>query len=493
MVLFTKPPKVEIFKENVESYNGKIVVVPILVKDEKPEIPEALSFLDKKYDLQIAQAVESKLFTGKRGEIFEIPRIGKKFVLVGLGDKDLEESARRAGAKVSKQYVDKEESLLLLVSHLDEHIANEFVLGTILGAYKLEAFKSEKKRKLAKIFIDKELKTEELEAVAEGVYLARDVGNSPPNELYPEKLSEHVQNLFNGIENVEVKVFTYEELLEQGFGGIVNVGKGSARKPRLIMIKYKGASDKKPLALVGKTLVFDSGGINLKPSHGMTSMRLDKAGGAAVLGATWIIVKTKQPVNLVTLLPAAINVPGGESYLPSDVIKMWDGTRVEVTNTDAEGRLVLADAIAYAAKELDAEPIIELSTLTGAIVVALGGLIAGLFTRDEELRRIIEESSKKTGEKVWYMPMVDEYKVYLTKSAKVGDIDNAGTRWGGAIYAALFLEKFTHNKKFVHLDIAGPGIGFDAGPAAPEYWPQGLGPGFGARLIYEAVKKLLEK
>ncbi|MCE4609287.1 MAG: leucyl aminopeptidase family protein [Desulfurococcales archaeon] len=489
MVLFTNPPVIA--KKTLEEYTGKVIVVPIMQKDEKPVITETVESLDKKHGLELEKLIETGLLTGKKGETIDVYRGGKRFIVAGLGGKDLEDASRRVFAKIIKQLVEKEKEVYLVLNDLENDSAREAVIGALLGAYKLEHFKKEKKRKLEAIFVDKDLPISEITAIVEGIYLARDVANSPPNELYPEKLSQYVRELFSNIGNVEVEVKTYEQLVEEGFGGIINVGKGSAHKPALIIIRYKGA-DSKPLALVGKTLVFDAGGINLKPSHSITSMRLDKAGGAAVLGATWIIAKTGLPVNLITLLPAAINVPSGESYLPSDVIKMWDGTRVEITNTDAEGRLVLADAIAYAAKKYDADPIIELSTLTGAIVVALGGLIAGLFTRDEELRKLIEQASKKTGEKVWYMPMVDEYKVYMTKNAKVGDIDNAGMRWGGAIYAALFLEKFTHGKRFVHLDIAGPGIGFEAGPAAPEYWPQGLGPGFGARLIFEAVKALIK-
>lgn len=491
MVLYTKPPKVSLTP--LEDYNGKIIVIPFKQeekdKEEKKPILEAYhKTLDEKLGLGLTEILDTGLFKADKGEMLEVPRNGKIYLLLGLGSKDPEESARRAFAKVSKKYLNKEQSIYLILEGLNGTTGFNALLGALLGSYALEEFKSEKKRKLTEIHVDKDVGLDRALIEAEGVYLARDVANAPPNEVYPEKLAEKVEQLFKEDERVTVKVLRYPELVEKGFGGIVNVGKGSVHKPVLIIIEYKGAEGK-PRALVGKTLVFDSGGINIKPSHGMTSMRMDKAGGAAVLGATWITVRLGLPVNLVTLMPAAINVPGGESYLPSDVIKMWDGKRVEITNTDAEGRLVLADAIAYAAKHYDAEPIIELSTLTGAIVIALGPIVAGLFTRDEELKAKVEEASMETGEKVWAMPLVDEYNAYLGKT-QLADTVNAATRWGGAICAALFLHKFTHEKKFVHLDIAGPGIGLEAGPAAPDYWPQGLGPGFGARLVAKVLEKL---
>jgi leucyl aminopeptidase len=215
-------------------------------------------------------------------------------------------------------------------------------------------------------------------------------------------------------------------------------------------------------------------------------MRSDKAGGAAIIGALWAISKLNLGINVVGLIPAVINVPSGESYLPSDIIRMWDGTVVEVTNTDAEGRLIIGDAIAYAAKALGAGEIVDLATLTGAIVVALGPLIAGLFTRDDRLREELLEASRRTGEKLWPMPMEDDYKQWLTRGAMVGDVANAGTRVGGAIYGALFLERFSHGKPYAHIDIAGPGMGYEAGGIAPSYWPdRSLAPGYGVRLLVE--------
>ncbi len=487
MVLFTKPPEVRFYKGEPGEYKG-IIIVPVFSKDEKPELAGVVGELNKRLDLKLEELVDAKTLTGKKGEVIEIIRGSSTVVVAGVGEKPDGETLRRVYAKAVKKYVSKAEELLLSIADLKEkELMKEAVIGALLGSYELEEFKSKKQRKLKTILVDAEIQLDEINAIVEGVYLARDLANAPPNHLYPEKLAEHVRNLFKDT-NVEVEVFNYERLVKEGFGGIVSVGKGSSRKPVLIVLRYKG-SDSKPLALVGKTIVFDSGGINLKPSHGMTSMKHDKAGGAAVIGAIWSIAKAKLPVHVVGLIPAAINVPGGESYLPSDVIKMWDGTMLEIGNTDAEGRVVLSDAVAYASKGIGAEPIITFATLTGAIVAALGSLIAGIFSKHEDLVEKFREASRRSGDKLWPMPMDDDYKSLLQKSAKTGDVGNVATRWGDPIYASFLLEKFSHGKKFAHIDMAGPGIGAEGPITPPDYWPKGA-PGYGARLAYEFVKIL---
>ena len=490
MVLFTRPPEPARLEGALEEYRGYIVA-PVRQSGEKPVINAALESLDRAHGLGLGELFESGRFKAGKGDLAEIMRGKTTVILVGLGEKPDAETVRRAYARAVKKLVNTAEEALLVVSPLEgEELRREALVGGMLAAYALEAFKSEKKRKLTRLLVDAPSMEEEAVAIAEGVYLARDVANAPPNHLYPERLAEHVKKVFEPL-GVKVEVKRFEQLVEEGFGGIVNVGRGSSRKPVLIVLRYE-RGEGKPLALVGKTIVFDSGGINLKPSHSLFSMKHDKAGGAAVLGALYTIAKAGLPINIVGLIPAAINVPSSESYLTSDVIKMWDGTWVEVGNTDAEGRLVLADAIAYAAKGLEAEPIITLATLTGSIVAALGSLIAGLFTKDEELLARIKEASVKSGDKVWHMPLEDDYRSLLAKSAKVGDVSNIAVRWGDAIYAALFLEKFSHGKRFAHIDMAGPGIGPEGPVMPPDYWSKGA-PGYGARLMYELAKLLSQK
>ena len=466
------------------------IIVPVTQVEGKPSIRGILERVNEVSNGVISKASEKGVFRGDRGEVYTIPLEKVIVYLVGVGKEPSEDSYRRALAKAAKTIVDKHEEAIVVLEGVEESIANEALVGFLLGAYKLEYFKSEKKSKLRTVYYDGNLDETYVKAVAEAVYLARDVANAPPNDLYPERLAEKVRELFSSLPNVEVEIFDYDRLIKEGFGGIVNVGKGSKYKPRLVKIHYKGGGRK--IALVGKTLVFDAGGIQVKQAYTMTDMYADKAGGAAVLGILWAAAKLGLPVDLYGLLGVAINTLDGEAYLPSDVIRMWDGTKVDVGHTDAEGRLVIADAIAYSAKELGVDIVIDLATLTGAAVIALGPLVAAIFTRDESLKEVFMEAAEKTGEKLWPLPLVDEYKQLLKKNARLGDISNVGGRWGGAITAALFLENFTHGKKFVHLDIAGPGIGGgEAASIAPEYWPGKHAPGYGVRLVLEALRKII--
>ena len=491
-MLYTKPPKVVVERGDPLGLGYEHVSVLLWQGgDGRPLVKGLARVLDEKTGNSLTRAVEAGAFSASPGEVYTTYYGAKRVDFVGLGrlDKPLEEkleNVRKAGARAIRNSVEKYRGCLMVADQLDRLEATEAVMAGISAAYRLEAFKASGKRKLERIGViaGARLDTDYITAVAEGLYLARDIANAPPNELPPRVLGEKLKSLFQGLDGVEVEVVGYEDLVARGFGGIVSVGKGSEEKPVLIVIRYRG-SDGEPRALVGKTVVFDTGGINLKPSQGIVYMRSDKAGGAAVAGTLWALARMKAKVNIVGLLPAVINAPSGSAYLPSDVVRMWDGTPVEITNTDAEGRLIVADAIAFAAKELGASEIIELSTLTGAIVVALGPLISGLFTRDKGIEERMLKASRITGEKVWPMPMEDAYKVYLTKSASLGEIANSGPRYGGAIYGALFLERFSHGKPFAHLDIAGPGMAYEVGAAQPEHWPPGLAPGYGVRLLVE--------
>lgn len=493
-MLYTQPPALEVYEGDPVTGPFKAIVAPVFQDEEgKPSPKGVVLELEKKTGL-LEASVRTGDFKGEPGEFVKGYLEGKILIFAGVGkesdpeDKRLE-NVRRGFATGVKQVVEKVDSALLLVGGLGDVEAYEASISSMLSSYRLEEFQKDKKRRLERLYVDSsKVPVEEIRVISEGVYLARDIANAPPNHLSPPKLAEALKKVFQGLPNTKLRVLSFEDLVREGFGGIVNVGKGSDEKPRLIIIEYWGREGK-PVALAGKTVVFDTGGINLKPSQGMTLMRADKAGGAAVVGAIYSAAKLGLKASLVGLLPAVINAPGGSSYLPSDVIRMWDGTMVEITNTDAEGRLILADVIALAARKYDATEIIDLATLTGAIVVALGPLVAGLFTSDERLKNSLLKSSARTGEKIYPMPMVEEYKASLTKPAQVGDIVNAAQRYGGAIFGALFLERFSHGKPFAHIDIAGPGIAFEAGYLTPPYWPErNLAPGFGVRLIVDYLK-----
>ncbi|MEB3780865.1 MAG: leucyl aminopeptidase family protein [Desulfurococcales archaeon] len=496
MVLFTRPPRLLLYEGDPLESDYDALLVPVWQDEQDTPVLEGYAGqLDEAIGGLLRSAIEAGGFRASPGEVYKVYSKGKLIVFTGLGKSNVAittklENIRTGFARATRDVVEKRESLLACVGDLgDEVEVREAIIASLLAAYRLETFKSEKKRKLERVGVHGyRVDVDEVIGVVEGVYLARDVANAPPTYLSPPRLAEVVRDLFSGFDNVDVEVFDYERLVREGFGGIVNVGKGSEYKPRLIIIKYNGG-DGEPIAVIGKTIVFDTGGINLKSSERMHGMRADKAGGAAALGIAWATAKLRLKLNLVVMMPAAINAPSGSAYLPSDVIRMWDGTMVEVNNTDAEGRLVLGDALAYAAKALNARELIDLATLTGAIVVALGPLIAGLFTRNKEMENAFLEAAGTSGEKVWPMPMEDAYKVYMTRASPLGDLANSGfVRAAGAIYGALFLERFTHGKPWVHLDIAGPGIGFDTDAVGPDYWPKGLAPGYGVRLILEYLK-----
>lgn len=489
-MIYTVPPSVlKLDGDPLEVDKPKVVIIPVKQREDKPVIEGIVKKLDEASGGLVGKSAETGLFKAKRGELYTFPLNGKIFLLAGVGKGENADDYRRGLAKASKQVVDKHEEVIVDLSGINAEFSDEAMIGFLLGAYVLDYFKSEKKAKLRVVYYHGEVNLDYVKPIVEGVYLARDIANAPPNDLYPERLAEKIKDLFSSLPNVDVEVFNYDRLVKEGFGGIVNVGRGSKHKPVLVKIHYKGGGKK--IALVGKTLVFDAGGIQVKPSHSMTDMYADKAGGAAVAGILWAAAKLGLQIDLYGLLGVAINTLDGESYLPSYVIKMWDGTKVDIGHTDAEGRLVIADAIAYAAKEIGADVIIDLATLTGAAVVALGPLIAALFTRDKQLEDTFRNASEDTGELIWPLPMADVYKPLLTKNARLGDISNVGGRWGGAIYGALFLEKFSHGKKFVHVDIAGPGIGGgEASSIAPEYWPGRHAPGYGVRLVISVLQKL---
>ncbi len=498
VVIYTRPPYIRAPEEDfiLKEVDVDAIVVPVFQdEDETPIIEGAVSDIDDETGGRLREAVELDGFSASVGETLTVFWKWTRIVYVGVGPKNSDnilDNVRNGIAKAVKPLVEKAKTIGLVADDMPDDAKLEAVIAAGLAAYRLEHFKSEKKAKLRTIIV-KGVDYKLANTIVEGVYLARDIANAPPNDLYPAKLAETLKNVFSELRSVTIEVFDYDRLVREGFGGIVSVGKGSTHKPRLIVLRYKN-SDGDKIALVGKTVVFDTGGINLKKGDGLFSMRSDKAGGAAVIGALYILAKLGVKANVTVLIPAVINAIDGGSYLPSDVIKMWDGTTVEIGNTDAEGRLILADAIAYAAKELKAKIVIDAATLTGAIVVALGPVYAGLFTRSDRLAAVIEEASQATGEKLWRMPMPDEYKAYLRRKSPLADIGNVpNVRAAGAIYGALFLEVFAHDSEWAHLDIAGPGIGGEPDDVAPAYWPGSLAPGYGARLLAETVRKLASR
>jgi leucyl aminopeptidase len=291
--------------------------------------------------------------------------------------------------------------------------------------------------------------------IASATNLARDMVNEPANYMTPTRMAEAAKEIASKY-NLEYKVFNQEDMEAMGMGALLGVANGSNQPPKLITLSYKGDEiSEKALGFLGKGITFDSGGISIKASEGMDEMKGDMAGAAAVMTALGAIAQLKPKINVTAVIPATENLPSGSALKPGDVLKSMNGKTIEVISTDAEGRLILADALSYAQK-LGLSPLIDLATLTGACRVALGTFYSGLFSNDQNLADKVLKAAEGTGERMWQMPMPEEYKEQ-NKSA-IADIKNTGNRYGGAITAALFLAEFAANTPWVHIDIAGPAL-----------------------------------
>jgi leucyl aminopeptidase len=289
--------------------------------------------------------------------------------------------------------------------------------------------------------------------VAEATNLARDMGNEPANYMTPSQMAETAKEIANKYD-LEFKAFDQEDMEAMGMGALLGVAKGSNQPPKLITLSYKGDErSEKALGFLGKGITFDSGGISIKPSEGMGEMKDDMAGAAAVMTAIVAIAQLKPKINVTAVIPATENLPSGTAFKPGDILKAMNGKTIEVISTDAEGRLILADALSYAQK-LGLSPLIDLATLTGACRVALGILYSGVFSNDQDLADKVLLAAKRAGEKMWQMPMPEEYKEQI--KSEIADVKNTGNRYGGAITAALFLAEFIDKTPWVHIDIAGP-------------------------------------
>ncbi|RLG86298.1 MAG: leucyl aminopeptidase [Thermoprotei archaeon] len=325
----------------------------------------------------------------------------------------------------------------------------------------------------------------EVEVVAQAYRIARDLANAPASKMNPARFEEEVRKVFSQLP-VDVKVFHREELEKMGMYGIISVGKGSAVPPRLVVLEYRGGEEGSPwYGIVGKGVCFDAGGLGIKTAESMRNMKFDKSGAAYAVGIVYAAARLGLKMNLVAALPLVENLPSGSAYKPGDVIRMFNGKTVEVGHTDAEGRLIMADALAYLAQEYRPRVLVDLATLTGAIVVALGSVMAGLYTNSDDVAKAMEKAAKKTGERVWRMPLVKEYHDLI--KSDVADIRNVGVvRSAGAGVAAAFLENFVEGTPWAHLDIAGVAWVKEDGPKKP-YYPKGA-TGFGIRLVLEFLK-----
>jgi leucyl aminopeptidase len=422
---------------------------------------------------------------------------GKRWLTVGLGNRESfsAERARIAAAAVRERASELSTGTLCWQLPVDgeSELVAALVEGTILADYRFTQYKSAdsaedddgRPEHLAALTVSSEsdLSAEVAAAavVAEAVNAARDLQNRPANDLTPSALAEHAVSLAGDIEQLTVQTEGRDAIRARGMNAFAAVAQGSEQEPALITMRYEGSSARSPLlAFVGKAVTFDSGGISLKPGAKMAEMKFDMSGGAAVIEALAAVARLRLPVRLLAVVGATENLPSGRSVKPGDIVAAANGTTIEINNTDAEGRLVLADCLCHALSE-GAERIVDVATLTGAVIVALGSTYAGLISNDDELAGRLQRAGERTGEIVWRLPLHEEYDKLI--KGTYADLDNAPeARKAGTIVGGAFLSKFVGETPWAHLDIAGSA--WDLGRA---YVGKGAS-GYGVRLLVELAR-----
>jgi len=470
--------------------------------------------LDEKLDGSIERLARIGDFTGKPrtyAVVYGNGRIAaERVLLLGLGErkKATLDTLRRAAGTAASRAVDMKVKHLSLALHpsfsrsFDAETTGRVIAeGVCFGGYRYDEYVSENGNgrvgSMAVEIIDAD--APQIKNLAPGVVAgtiigqaqaaARTLANRPGNVIDPPALARAAQEMVRGLRTVKCTIFDEKKLKQNKMGGILAVGGGSRSGPRLIVLKYtpakKPAKDLPTVALVGKGVTFDSGGISIKPAQDMDQMKLDKSGAIAVLATVRAVAQMGLPIHVLGVIPAAENLPSGTSYRPGDIVTTYSGRTVEILNTDAEGRMILCDAITYAVKQ-GCDVVVDIATLTGACMVALGTYKAGLMGNDDELMARIQKAAEDSGESVWPLPSGDEYADEM--KSKIADLKNSGPRWGGACTAAAFLRQFVGQTKWAHLDIAG----MDLFLKPTEYASLGS-TGFGVRLLTTYLMSLVGK
>jgi len=467
---------------------------------------EQLSELDQQVAGALNRAIRSKDFTGAKGEFLLLhggaETVAERVLLVGLGkEADFSLRALRQITSSTTQYLAKKQldSFLLAFPQISLKKADlaervqAITEGLLLADYRYDSYLP-KDRPGQSITLDRVAlliaSTDNLsiaknavtaaEAITSGVCFARDLVNAPGNLKSPEYLAMQAVAMSEQ-SGIKAKLLDRRELQRQGFGAMLGVAQGSERDPYLIVLEYRGSDeDEQPIALVGKGVVFDSGGISLKPGEKMDEMKMDMGGAATVLGTMQAAAQLKLPVNLVAVVPAVENMPSGTAIRPGDILTSLSGKTIEVLNTDAEGRLILADALTYVGR-YQPRVVIDLATLTGACIIALGNQAAAVLGNHDGLIRKLLKAGERSGERFWQLPLWEEY-AELVKS-DFADVKNTGGRAAGTITAAAFLQMFTDQYTWAHLDIAGVAWA-EQGKAGQ---PKG-GTGFGVRALIEYLR-----
>jgi leucyl aminopeptidase len=472
-----------------------LLALPLfLLEGSQRRLPQRLAALDRVLGGRLAAALATGDFRGKRGEsLLLYPERGgaKRLVLIGLGPEaglDLEGLRRAMGQALGAASGRKAERLAFLVPALGRlrpaPVAEALAEGAHLAAYRFDGYRTRREEPAARLsqvalLFERggDLRAARAgaatgEALATSQNVARDLSNEPANALAPSDLARAAVRVAKEV-GLACRVLDVPAMKRLGMGALLAVGQGSRNPPRLVVLQHNAprrgaarpARRRPTLCFVGKGITFDSGGISIKPAASMHEMKHDMSGAAAVIGALRVAALLRLPLHVVGVLAAAENLPSGDAYRPGDVLRAMSGTTIEVLNTDAEGRLVLADALHYARTQFSPAAIVDLATLTGACVVALGKWSAGLFGNDERLIERVRLAADRAGERVWPLPLWEEHREHIR--GDVADIKNTGGRDGGALTAAAFLSHFTEGLPWAHLDIAGTAYTDKASPCQP--------------------------
>lgn len=433
--------------------------------------------------------VDLVFFKGAKGEI--LPNDGKIYLGLGEEDKFNKEVFKEAVCKLGKFLKEKKVENVSIIDNPTNISDRDFILSVaeaiIVSQYEFDHYKSDKKENLFKDvnfdekFAEFEADLKELENVLEGQFLTRDLVNLRSNDIYPESLAQAAVDNLSDL-GVDVKVYGKDEILDMNLTAFYEVAKGSDKEPKFIVMEYlHGEKDEAPLALVGKGLTYDAGGYSIKTSNGMKTMNSDMGGSGTVIGAMKSIALNKLKVNVVAIVAACENLISGKSYKPGDIIKARNGMTIDVDNTDAEGRITLADAVNYAATEYKPALLIDLATLTGAALGALGETYTPSITNNQEAFDKLITASKKADEKIWQMPNDPFFKTY--NESENGDVKNSGGPLAGSITAGQFIENFVEDCPWIHLDIAGT-----AYLSAPQGLNEKGATGVHVKTLYEFAK-----
>lgn len=460
--------------------------------------------LDEQCVGQLTRAMAASRFTGKSGQTLMVPAPSgldaQRVLLVGLGKPeklDLLAAEGFGGTAIAHLLTGGDKLVTILVDAIDgmalssaAEFAAQAAAGARLRSYRFDKYRTREKdedkpsvEKLVVVTADSseaKRRFARLDNVIDGVFLTRDLASEPANVIFPESLAEQAKGLAE--HGVDVEVLGEKQMRKLGMGALLGVGQGSERDSQMVVMRWMGAKDETvaPVAFVGKGVTFDSGGISIKPAANMEDMKWDMGGAAVVIGLMKALALRSAKVNAVGVVGLVENMPSGSAQRPGDVVTSMSGQTIEVINTDAEGRLVLADALWYTQDRFKPQAMVDLATLTGAIIVSLGDQYAGLFSNDDGLADQLTGAGKAVGEKLWRMPLDDPYDKQI--KSDIADMKNVGGKEGGSITAAMFLKRFVKETKWAHLDIAGVTW---AGKDAP-VTPKGAS-GFGVRLLDRLV------